>query len=40
MSEVKEITVSLENQQLISVEMAWNYGVIPAEKPKRIFLFL
>ncbi|MBI3133503.1 MAG: type II/IV secretion system protein [Bacteroidetes bacterium] len=39
MSEVKEITVSLENQQLISVEMAWNYGVIPAEKTETYFSF-
>jgi len=32
MSEVKDITVSLELQQIISSEMAWNYGIIPAEK--------
>lgn len=32
MAEVKELVVSLEHQQLISVEMAWNYGVIPADR--------
>ena len=32
MNVVKEINIPLELQQLISVEMAWSYGVIPAEK--------
>ncbi len=32
MSEVKEIAISLELQQLINADLAWNYGVIPAEE--------
>ncbi|MFT5819684.1 MAG: type IV pilus assembly protein PilB [Crocinitomix sp.] len=30
MTENKEIAISLELQQLINADMAWNYGVIPA----------
>lgn len=32
MAEIQDISVSVELQQLISSEMAWNYGVIPAER--------
>lgn len=39
MSEVKDIAVSLELQQLISVEMAWNYGIIPFEKTEQHISF-
>lgn len=39
MGDVKEINVSLELQQLISVEMAWNYGVIPAHKNDEELIF-
>ncbi len=39
MSEVKDIALSLELQQLISVEMAWNYGIIPFEKTEQHISF-
>lgn len=39
MSEDKDISVSLELQQLISSEMAWNYGIIPAEKKGDVLYF-
>lgn len=32
MNTIKDISISTELQQLISAEMAWNYGIIPAEK--------
>lgn len=35
MSSITEIVVSLEHQQLLSVEMAWNYTVLPADKTDK-----
>jgi type IV pilus assembly protein PilB len=35
LKKVVEIAPDLELQQLISVEMAWNYGIIPAEKTEK-----
>lgn len=39
MIEIKEIELNIELQQLISVEMAWNYGIIPQEKNENSLHF-
>ncbi len=39
MNETKEITISLELQQLINADMAWNYNIIPAEQKKDLLVF-
>ena len=39
MEEMKDISISVELQQLISAEMAWNYGVIPADKQDNLLSF-
>ena len=41
MEEIKDISISVELQQLISSEMAWNYGVIPADKsPEHLSFYI
>lgn len=39
MIEQKDISVSLELQQIISADLAWNYGIIPAEKTETHLCF-
>jgi len=41
MAEEQDISISLELQQLISSDMAWNYGVIPADKsPEHLSFYI
>jgi type IV pilus assembly protein PilB len=41
MEEIKDISISVDLQQLISAEMAWNYGVIPADKsPEHLSFYI
>lgn len=37
--QVEEIVISIELQQLINADLAWNYGVIPAEVNNRSIAF-
>ena len=39
MEKVADISISIELQQLISSELAWNYGVIPAEQSPEFLSF-
>lgn len=39
MESVQEIIISLELQQRINADMAWNYGVIPAEEKSDLMVF-
>lgn len=41
MEEKQDISIPMELQQLISAEMAWNYGVIPADKsPEHLSFYI
>ena len=39
MIENKDIAISLELQQLINADMAWNYGIIPASSNEDTIQF-